>query len=1420
MATSTYRKYFDIKKQYHPCVTDELIRKGDVDWRDFYPHPTFISLVETTTDVIERKKPLNIWVEGGYGTGKSYAALALSSLLKADREEAEQYFDRYNLDKTLKKRFCAIKERKDDAGNIKKIVVVHCYGTSSIDTDADLCFILQQRIIEELQANGCTYMGDASLKDATLQWLSVPRNKTYFSSIIEEDGYFNGQSVDDVINGLNNYSGEPLTMLMRKITQIGKDNSIDMLKLNAQIFIKWLKDIISGNNLQELFIVWDEFTKYFKTPIQDLTGFQEILEVSASNNFCFLIVTHTGVSEVVMAEERRGSAGSDKKIIDRFVKPTSVIDLPDNIAFKLIGHALEKNKDEAVAAEWKEICEAQFFETSDSRKLVMEKLNQLANSDITDDDMMNILPLHPYAALILKYIATSFQENARSMFEYIKNDSGVKLQDFQWYIDNYGPYTPSPFITVDFLWEYFYQENGRYLRPEIRNVLSAINSAKNNKLDEDQTKVLKTVLLMQAISYMNGDAVECFYATEKNLNLAFEGTPIGKGAASIAEALRKMDILFAKTIQGKTCYIVQLTVNPTVKKDEVEAKWPTSKLIEDEKFGDTLSIPGALKLRYNLFNATIDTFSNIIIKIRKQTPAKGTFNCVCVYSKNDSESQKLINDIDKVLSDSKNDELDLTIIDVGATPFGIDRWNTFIDFRVQSESFEKNDRDQSKIYAGKAADVIGEWKKDIQENSVFYICRKKNGTVVRERSNNLDDLHEGLYSIVRDVYPLAPEVNYNLIDGMYQMGPLKQGVKSAVNGKTEGPFSAPQAAKKLEKALDGAWGMPIDYRYWEEKPHLHISKIKSCVEEVIAEEFNNGDRVAISTIYNKLTEAPYGFLPCSVTAFILGFVLKDYLGDKYGYEDLTTGGDMNLANLQAMIEWVIQYAAGKDTKYREKYIVTMTEEVRKFYELTCASFGISMEQCNNIPNTRNFIRNRMKELTFPIWCLEYCLNEVNMSSTSDAVKEAIQLYSGMANNATMGQSEADIAKAIGELYKANPNLIKDLPYLFTKEYCRSGMSSYLKSSYNDGELVKLAEAIDDEGQYINEVKKKFDADSANWVWTKETADKKIAEVVIEYSIIEESNKINGKAKTLREALDAWKSRCGNIRVSYEASKNYLGDIEPLIKDLYDLKRQGTLLPSQEAPFLKKLQEKGDLFEGYYKGQLELFNQVCSFYVSEFDPEERANFFITIPTGDTFTKDKTPYLQMVEKASKDFKSTLWKTKLRKFWKEKTGSDSPEEWSKNNLTPIICMVPDEEYDVAKQTFQTLSRLHPEEHEAEKAMDYLSNATFYVQLDNKEKQDEVFNLKILKDYDVLLNTNDVRTYLKERATAEPNDWYLNPMVDKLVKEYAAARYDTEGSIRASQIVEEMTDINELKRYLKKLIQSDMSVGLGFIKDDKRSK
>ena len=269
----------------------------------------------------------------------------------------------------------------------------------------------------------------------------------------------------------------------------------------------------------------------------------------------------------------------------------------------------------------------------------------------------------------------------------------------------------------------------------------------------------------------------------------------------------------------------------------------------------------------------------------------------------------------------------------------------------------------------------------------------------------------------------------------------------------------------------------------------------------------------------------------------------------------------------------------------------------------------------------------------------------------------------------------------------------------------------------------------------------------------------------------------------------------------------------------DLKRQGSLLDSQKASFLKLLQEKGDLFDEYYKGQLELFKTVCSFYIGEFESEEQSELFTTIPTDDTFIKDKTSYLQIVEKTAKKFKDTLGKTKLKNFWFSKTNTDSPEEWSRTHLTPIICMVDEKEYDAAKHAFMILSRLHPEEDETAKAMEYLNKATFYDDLEDKAKRDDAFNRKILKEYTVLLYVDDVRAYLKERTSAQPYDWYANPMVDKLVTEYASAKYDTEGSVIATTIVEGMNDINELKSYLKGLIQSNISIGIGIINNKEKN-
>ena len=73
-----YKEYFDIDPKYYAAVTADLIKQGKVSWKNFYPHETFVKLLEKTHTVLSGKDPRSLWVEGAYGTGKSHAAEQLA----------------------------------------------------------------------------------------------------------------------------------------------------------------------------------------------------------------------------------------------------------------------------------------------------------------------------------------------------------------------------------------------------------------------------------------------------------------------------------------------------------------------------------------------------------------------------------------------------------------------------------------------------------------------------------------------------------------------------------------------------------------------------------------------------------------------------------------------------------------------------------------------------------------------------------------------------------------------------------------------------------------------------------------------------------------------------------------------------------------------------------------------------------------------------------------------------------------------------------------------------------------------------------------------------------------------------------------------------------------------------------------------
>ena len=1400
MIGKKYRDYFSIDPEYFPQATEELINLGKVDWKKFYPHETFVKLLKDAITVLTRQQKLCLWVEGAYGTGKSHAVLTLKKLLEVSEEETRTYFDNYEfLSADLFNKLQGIK-------NQGKILAIHRYGSYAINTDRDLIIAIQESIKRALQENNLENKGQVALKESVINWLSVETNKNYFNALIQtyHKNEFDSDSADSIIEKLKTYSDDGVINLMNKVFAVADQAQITALKLDMNGLIGWIKSIIEDNQLKAIMFIWDEFTAYFQENLRNLTGFQQLTEISATNPFYLCIVTHKSTALF------DGTDKDQRRILDRFVSPICHIELPENMAFRLMGQAMEKKDDEIISREWKDAADYLNDSLRDSRKKVVE------TAKITEKELMGVLPIHPSTALLLKHISSAFDSNQRSMFDFIKSDRGDEIKGFQWFIDHCGPDADDPLLTVDMLWDFFYEKGKDNLAISIRNILDSYHRQNVNLLMSEEKKVLKTVLILQAISQRVGDKVDLFIPNEKNLCYVYEGSQLDNGrAVSIANKLVKEQVLYKKMMgQNKFQYSVVLNVGDgaeiDTKKEELSKSKKTKDLVNEVDVSNALELHGALALRYFIEFATVDNFKQKINELRnKENQLSNKLLAVVTFAKNDEESASLSKSIQEAV---KDETYHMLFIDASITPLGADAFDQYIENMAYSDYHNGKDNSLSMQFGNMAKDVLKKWQERIRLGSfILYSFSNPTG----KRLSNIEELSKELSDLNSEKYYLGLE-QFKVTDSMYTGTNFKLGAECGIKQETRHVFKSGNVATKLENAFSCAWKKD---KYWEQldKQNESIIKTKIKVDDIVQNGFRSEEgRISIAYIYDILKAEPFGFMPCNLTAFTLGFLLKEYANDKYRWTDDQTSEPMSVSKLQDMIDEIIKFQVVPNSRYKNKYIVAMTAEEKKFSEVTSQIFGISLNQCGSIQQTRDHIRIEMKKLYFPIWCLKNILDTMPHACSVEVLEEVLEYYIGIANtNNSIGRlSEADMALKIGKLCIENEKAVDDLAKLIKKENCIAGMRVFIET-YKDGELITVANEIGAESDYLTDVKSKFDAEASNWVWNIETAKQKIDEVIVEYKIIVESNKINSKVNRFNAMIQEWCNKLGFIRISYEVAKPHIDDVKPLLEMLVNIKKSSSLADSQKAMFLNLLQLKIPSFKEFFNNQKSIFKEACTFFVEDMSDEEIEDVFKNIPNG-VFTKDKSEYLVLVQNTVEEYKKTQGKRVLKELWQGKTDSNTPKEWSLKYSTPILAMVPESEVVQARAAFSAINRLNPDNADIQRAIEYLEKATFFDSLNDTMLRDQRFMLTIVKSYAVMLpEVDDVRNYLNTRVSADPYDWFANVEVENKIRAYAEAKYNTGGSNKALAVIESM-DEEKVKDYLKRLIKDNMTVGIEIIKNE----
>ena len=1012
------------------------------------------------------------------------------------------------------------------------------------------------------------------------------------------------------------------------------------------------------------------------------------------------------------------------------------------------------------------------------------------------------------AALILKNIASAFQSNQRSMFDFIKSSNTDDVKAFQWFIENRGPYDDHPLLTVDMLWNFFYEKGRDNLTSDIRLILDTYPQQQN--LREDEKAVLKVILIMQSIDQRSKGIIELFKTTEQNLSYVFEGITSGLDISckNIAKQLKDKGILIAKpTNDGQHVYAAAVLAGDQAKidtyKKDLRQNTTTSKLVTDGGLSTVLSLHPALKLRFEsepgtgkITPVTVTDFLRTI-NILKDKATGWNFHAVIAFAKDDVEATAFRKTIRTAVADKLYENI--IFIDALSTPLGSDAFEQYIEFSAMAMYYQGNNTVSSRENTDKAKRVLDQdWKNRIYNGRFIVYTHDNQGG---EKFNN----GQGVASVLQRVVNNRFEYSFDFTNGLTENHlKLTQGKNSASYGIKGTAKSSP--VNGIEKFLlptlsPTAWKAD---RYWENSStdFLPISKIKIAVEKLIDTAFSRDGQgqISIGEIYNFLEET-FGFAPCNLSAFIAGFLLKEYGGEPFRYSD--TSGVHEPMTQEKLAEMIGNYIGSNP---KPTYIVKMTPDEMAFYKLTEKAWGILENSCSSATQAGIAVSDKMRALGgLPVWCLE----EVDTTGIFGVVQNYIDLIQKEGKEAHIKAVE------IGKITSIKPSLAENLSILLTKDNCQQGMRKYLQS-FEDGKILELAAEIGAENNVLTDIRRLFGV-KHSCLWDKQTGDDEIRKLLTEYSIVRESNSIlNGSAHSLLETYKEWRERLKFLGISCEALRTKYPKLIKALDTLQKIYQQADVLPEQLKIFLAELRVHNTEIKELLNNDKRVFSEMYAPYLEDLSDSDIADVKSKLQTG-LFELPKTDCNIKVKEAVEEFRKNQLKSQLFRLWKDKTGTKNPREWSSHHRTPILCCVAEVEFEIAKRAFETLNRNGGTDAEIKAALSYLSETKLFEILSDEEKRNVAFEYDIIGEYRILLPSLDKVRESLDLLSVDTYDWRGNPGIKNKVKQLAEAEYNAGGSDKVLFKIDKMDD-TQLKQYLKRLVKDSIAVGIEILMNESR--
>lgn len=1397
-----YEEYIKVNKEFIPVFDVFSDKEYPEYWKGFYPHESFIKILDAVIDTLESASSVNrkpIWIYGSYGTGKTFGSFTLKHILEENEEEVRQYFEKYKIGEGKLKLLEGLKSKGD-------ILIVHRSAAADITGDDRLFIAIQESVKKTLKERKYNYFGEKSLYDNILETIRDPKSVFNFRRAFQiyREQFTEYSNVENIVKDLEDLGPDKASDLISRIVKVGELSGF-YFNINADGIIFWLEDIIKQNKLHSIVFVWDEFTDYFLQNQSSTSGLQKIAEASSTKNefpFYFVLITHKSHEQFIYDNDTR------KKIEARF--KLRKLDMADTTAFKLMRNAIEIRPD--LKEEWENLQERMWFKLEQRIKNTINRFSE----DIKNEDLKGLLPLHPFSSLLLQDISSKIGSDKRTMFQFLCEPSfqnGEEKHNFRWFIENNNIDT-WPLLTPDYLWDYFFDEANTDLDEKARNTINYYYSFERQCDNEDEMRILKVALLLTAIQQERGRGItNLLRPTLENITTAFSGTKLEDNIKNVMSSFVRKGIFNTISEWNDILYLSSSHQIDEGVIEGIEKQLRISRsfenIISDSNFALTeyFALTGYECNRFKILCATHRSIDERLNSVRSEE--RNIVPIIFVYAKNEEDIIKNNIAIKNVLKECNRK---IIIADISKHPLLEAEYDNFIRNEAKAQYFlNSHIVEQAQVYAQQAEEIIDLWKKRINQSSILI---HNNSTGIEEEPITIvgpNKFSEEIGEINKRIFPSGLE-SIAKQDSLFKTsGFTERVVQMGISSK----FPIPASFNYLEVFKRDHTNIWENTKYFEDYPDHTISKMKLAIEKIIEDNFNISSSVSIVDIWNVLKEEPFGLTLCIGSAFLLGFLLKEYANSGYYKKDMNSNNVfLSEDNLADMIHKAIKGHKNADSQF----IVKMTEEHELFCKYSGDIFRLTADKQNSIQDVMKGIKSNLATIhDYPLWTLKYYLGKEDRLGLADEIIPIIDLYSEfISTNQQEVGDETKIAEKIIEHFKRNAALKNYLKEIIFSDNLKKGMKYYVIEKYP--ELVRIGERIGINEEYLRDIKNKLSSDSP-WLWKKDDIDRGIEDVLLDYKIIDEINEIILQpVSSLSDAAEAIHRKIDALRMPFELFKAIIvPDLTQLFRYLIKIYTQKTFKEIDKNSFLTILQKSSDSFNDFCSRQKDIFKTLVSDLLDTDLDEEEIDALYDQTEPKAILKPLGDYELNLMRVLDNFQKRKKYRELINKWKQLTGTDSPSEWSKIHRIPILCLFENETND-AQKAFEIINTGTPKaaDFEIEEAIEFLTNSVNIKNINDKAKCERVFKKFAAGEYEILFeDIEELKTILTEQLGDNVYDWFINILsLEKTIKEIATEKYTNEFYKNVFQRIDSM-EPGKVKEYLKELIKNEPLVGLKIVKN-----